>query len=287
MRTIEKKILKNYPIKKLTTIKVGGKVRFFATPSRIEDVIEMLDFTHKAGIEPFVLGGGSNCIFADGLVEKFVISTRNLRKIEVKGNRLIAGAGILSSELLKTCEKENLSGLEFTIGVPATVGGMVYMNYGSMGKEIAMYLKNVIAIKDKEVKMFKKEEINFSYRKGFQEGIIILAEFELEEKSKEEIKKIKREILAIKKEKQPLNKKTAGCIFKNPQNFYAGKLIDEAGLKGYRIGDAMVSKKHANFIENIGNAKFRDIINLIEYIKERVYEKFNVNLEEEVIIVEK
>lgn len=287
MKGVERKILKDYPIKNLTTIKIGGRARFFTMPSTIEELIEILEFAYKMGIEPFVLGGGSNCIFGDGIIEKFIISTKNFKKIEVRENKLIAGAGVLTSELLKTCERKRLSGLEFVAGVPATVGGMVYMNYGSMGKEIAMYLKNIIAIKEKEIKMFKREEINFSYRKGFREGIIILAEFELEEKGKEEIKKIIKEILSIKKEKQPLDKKTAGCIFKNPENYPAGKLIDEAGLKGYRIGDAVVSKKHANFIENVGNAKFKDVITLIEYIKEKVYEKFNTKLEEEVIIVEK
>jgi len=142
-------------------------------------------------------------------------------------------------------------------------------------------------IKEREIKREERNELRFCYRKGIKDGIIIEAEFELEMKDKKEIKEAKRRVIFMRKEKQPIDKKTAGCIFKNPPGNFAGKLIEEAGCKGKRIGDAMVSLKHANFIENMGNAKFEDVKNLIEYIKERVYKKFGINLEEEVIIIEK
>jgi|Deesub1362B_J571_1020462.scaffolds.fasta_scaffold00008_304 UDP-N-acetylmuramate dehydrogenase len=287
MKSIEKKIFRDYSLKNLTTIRVGGKAKLFGIPSSVEETIDMLEYAYKIGIEPFILGGGSNCIFGDDKINRLIISTKNFKEIEIKENRVIAGAGVISSEILNKCEEKGLSGLEFTAGVPASVGGMVYMNYGSMGKEIFQYLTNIIVIQGKEVKMIKKDEINYSYRKGYREGIVILAEFELGEKNKEEIKKIKKEILSIKKQKQPMGKKTAGCIFKNPPGNFAGKLIEESGLKGFHIGDAVVSKKHANFIENTGNAKFQDIKALIGHIKEKVYEKFNIKLEEEVIIIEK
>lgn len=286
MKSIEKKIFRDYPLKDLTTIKVGGNAKLFGIPSSVEETIDMLEYAYKIGIEPFILGGGSNCIFGDDEINRLIISTKNFKEIETKENRVIAGAGVISSEILNKCEEKGLSGLEFIAGVPASVGGMIYMNYGSMGKEIFQYLTNIIAIQDKEVKMIRKDETKYSYRKGYRKGIVILAEFELEEKNKEEIKKIKKDILSIKKQKQPIDRKTAGCIFKNPHGNFAGKLIEESGLKGFQIGDAVVSKKHANFIENRGNAKFEDIKALIEYIKEKIYEKFNIKLEEEVVIVQ-
>lgn len=282
-----KGIIKNYPLKKLTTIRVGGNALFFFAPERIEEIFEAIKFSEKNSIPIFILGGGSNCLFGDGTIEKLVISMKKLREIKIEENKLFAQAGVTTSEILKECENKNLSGLEFIAGVPATVGGMIYMNFGSMEKEICAYLKKVTIIKEKEIKILEGEELKFSYRKGIQEGIIIDAMFELEIKDKKDIREIKRKVISIRKEKQPINKKTAGCIFKNPPGNFAGKLIEESGLKGKRIGDAMVSLKHANFIENIGNAKFEDVKNLIEYIKEKVYEKFGINLEEEVIIIEK
>ena len=282
-----KGIIKNYPLKKLTTIRVGGNALFFFAPEKIEEIFEAINFSEKNSLEVFILGGGSNCIFGDGIIEKLIISMENLKEIKTEGNKLLVQAGVKTNEILKECEEKSLSGLEFIAGVPATVGGMIYMNFGSMGKEICKYLKKVRVIKGKEIKTLEKEKIEFSYRKGIQDGIIIEAEFELEIKDKKEIKEEKRKVISMRKEKQPIDKKTAGCIFKNPHGNFAGKLIDECGLKGKRIGDAMVSLKHANFIENVGNAKFEDVKNLIEYIKEKVYEKFGINLEEEVIIVEK
>ncbi|MEO0267040.1 MAG: UDP-N-acetylmuramate dehydrogenase [candidate division WOR-3 bacterium] len=282
-----KGIIRNYPLKRLTTIRVGGNALFFFAPERMEEIFEAINFSEKNSIPIFILGGGSNCIFGDGIIERLVISMKNLREIKIEGNKLIAQAGVKTQEILKECEDKNLSGLEFIAGVPATVGGMIYMNFGSMGKEICEYLKRVVIIKEREIKTLERNELKFSYRKGIQDGIIIEAEFELEMKDKKEIKEAKRRVIFMRKEKQPIDKKTAGCIFKNPPGNFAGKLIEEAGCKGKRIGDAMVSLKHANFIENIGNAKFEDVKNLIEYIKERVYKKFGINLEEEVIIIEK
>ncbi len=287
MKLIEKKIFRDYSLKNLTTIKVGGNAELFGAPSSVEEVIDMFEYAYKIGIEPFILGGGSNCIFGDNKISRFIISTKNFKEIKIQENKIIAGAGVLSSEILNKCEEIGLSGLEFTIGVPASTGGMIYMNYGSMGKEISQYLTSIIAVQKNEVKMVKKDEINFSYRKGYRKGVVVLAEFELEEKSKEDIKRIKKEFLSLKKQNQPLDKRTAGCIFKNPPGNFAGKLIDEVGLKGFQIGDAIVSRKHANFIENKGKAKFADIKLLIEYVKEKVYEKFNIKLKEEVIIIEK
>ncbi|MEO0240673.1 MAG: UDP-N-acetylmuramate dehydrogenase [candidate division WOR-3 bacterium] len=282
-----KGIIRNYPLKRLTTIRVGGNALFFFAPERMEEIFEAINFSEKNSIPIFILGGGSNCIFGDGIIERLAISMKNLREIKIEGNKLIAQAGVKTQEILKECEDKNLSGLEFIAGVPATVGGMIYMNFGSMGKEICEYLKRVVIIKEREIKTLERNELKFSYRKGIQDGIIIEAEFELEMKDKKEIKEAKRRVIFMRKEKQPIDKKTAGCIFKNPPGNFAGKLIEEAGCKGKRIGDAMVSLKHANFIENMGNAKFEDVKNLIEYIKERVYKKFGINLEEEVIIIEK
>lgn len=282
-----KGIIKNYPLKKLTTIKVGGDALLFFAPKKTEEIFEAINFSEKNSIPIFILGGGSNCIFGDGIIERLIISMKNLKEIKIRENKIIAQAGVKTQEILRECENKNLSGLEFTAGVPATVGGMIYMNFGSMGKEICEYLKRVTIIKGTETKTLEKNELKFSYRKGIQDGIIIEAEFELEIKDKEEIKEVKRKVISMRKEKQPVDKKTAGCIFKNPPGNFAGKLIEEAGLKGKRIGDAMVSLKHANFIENVGNAKFEDVKNLIEYIKEKVYKKFGINLEEEVVIIEK
>ncbi len=282
-----KGIIKNYPLKKLTTIKVGGNALFFFAPEKIEEIFEAINFSEKNSVPIFILGGGSNCIFGDGIIERLIISMSNLKEIKVEENKIIVEAGVKTQKILKECEDKNLSGLEFIAGVPATIGGMIYMNFGSMGKEICEYLKRLRVIKGKEIKTLEKDELKFSYRKGIQDGIIIRAEFELEIKDKKEIKELKRKVISLRKEKQPIDKKTSGCIFKNPPKNFAGKLIEECGLKGKRIGDAMVSLKHANFIENIGNARFEDVKNLIEYIKEKVYEKFEINLEEEVIIIEK
>ncbi|MEO0270470.1 MAG: UDP-N-acetylmuramate dehydrogenase [candidate division WOR-3 bacterium] len=285
--TNKKFIKRNINLKNKNTLRISSTASFYAEPRNIDEIFDALEFAEKRGLKTLFIGGGSNILLPDGVFDVLVISTSSLKEFIYTDDGVIADAGVKFSELIKSLSEKGLGGLEFIAGIPATVGGAIYMNLGSMGKEISQYLKEVFVYENGFLKKLKREEIEFSYRKGYTKGIIISAYFKLEKKDKKVIKEEIISILNKKRETQPLEYPSAGCVFKNPSKEQpAGKLIELAGLKGLRIGGAEVSRKHANFIINVNNAKSSDIKEIIKIVQEKVYEKFGIKLKRELIYAE-
>lgn len=273
-------------VKDKNTLKIGKRVLFYCEPGNVDEILQAVDFAEKKGVKFFILGGGSNILFPDEDVEVLAISLKKFNEISVFGDKVIAGAGSKLSQVLNVMRENSLAGLEFVAGIPATIGGAVRMNLGSMGYEIFNFIDELFVYEKGWFRRIRKDEINYSYRKGYIEGIVIYASFILRKENKGLIDKRIREILSKKKRTQPLHLPSAGCVFKNPSfDKPAGWLIEKVGLKGYRIGGAMFSDVHANFIVNIGNATANDVYSLIELAKEKVRKKFDIELKRELIFL--
>ncbi len=214
---------------------------------------------------------------------------RNFNHISIEDTRIVAGAGILLASLASKAALGSLTGLEFASGIPGTLGGAVYMNAGAYGGEMKQVVRRVTAVNyDGDLREFHHEELGMTYRHSALQdnGYIVLeAELELQKGSLEEIKAKMLDFNSRRKEKQPLELPSAGSTFKRPEGYYAGKLIMDAGLRGYHIGDAMVSDKHCGFVVNNGNASFDDVYRLIQHIQKTVEDKYGVELEREVKII--
>ena len=236
-----------------------------------------------------IIGNGSNILVKDKGIRGIVVKL-NFNEIIKEDNEVLnVGSGVLLSKLARVAGEEELTGIEFASGIPGSFGGAIYMNSGAYGDEIGDRIISATYIDENlEVKTIAREAQEFSYRKSiFQKRnwVIISAKIKLEKGNKEEIKNKIEEFSKNRKEKQPLNMPHAGSIFKRGEGFITAQLIDKCGLKGYRIGDAEISKLHAGFIVNTGNATATDILKLIQYIQEKVKEKFNVDIEPEVKIL--
>ena len=282
-------IRENIDMKNLNTMKINAIVKFYSKPLNLDELLEVINFAQSKNLKILILGNGSNIIFSKKYYNDLVIiDMKNFNKIEINNDILKVEAGVKSKDLINFSLKNRISGFEFIAGIPGTIGGMIKMNAGAFGKNISNNLIKIKALDLKELKLveLKKSELKFSYRKtyGLENKIIISAKFKVNFAKKTEINDLIKEYLKIRKSKQPAGF-SAGSIFKNPHNNFAGKLIEDCGLKGFSINDASISEKHANFIINRGNAKGEDIVKLIEVVKNRVKEKFNIKLEEEVEIV--
>jgi len=249
----------------------------------------LIKFAKTNHIPLTLIGNGSNLIVRDGGIRGIVMSLTKFNKITVDGNYLIAqsGAGII--EASQEALKAGLTGLEFACGIPGTVGGALYMNAGAYGGEIKDVLDHALVIdKDGNFVKRKAEDFGFSYRYSniSKNGDIVLeAVFRLKPGKYEEIKALMDDLTERRRAKQPLEYPSCGSVFKRPKGYYAGKLIQDSGLQGFRIGGAEVSKKHAGFIVNVDNATASDYIRVIEHVQKTVKEKFNVTLETEVKII--
>ena len=283
-------VLKNVSLKNYNTYKIGGNAKYLVKPFNIKSLIKLIDFLNNNNIKYLVLGGGSNIILPDEDYDGCIILLNNINNIDINERNVVVGAGISLNMFINKLIENNLSGLENICGIPGTIGGAIKGNAGCHGSEISDYLKNVIYLEDGVVKKIDKEKCMFSYRnsifKNDKNKIILEATFELKNGNSDEMKNIIKENMKKRLMSQPLEYPNAGSVFKNPDGFSSGKLIEDTGLKGYSIGGAYVSDKHANFIVNKGNAKSEDIINLINYIKNNVKEKYKIDLElEQEIIV--
>jgi len=278
----------NENIKNYTSIRVGGKVSFFIEIKTISELIKVKKECEKLKIKTFILGNGTNLVFSDKKL-KIVVIKLALKGVKKKGTTLVCMAGESLFAINLFAVKNDLTGLEWSFGIPGSVGGAIYMNAGSFGGEISDVVSCVKVLdENNEIKVFKKEELGFSYRKSiFQDKnyIILQARFNLNIGEKEKIWKICKNNLKERKEKQPYDKFTAGSVFKKPKDYYAWELIDACGYRGYKIGGAKVSRKHCGFIENAKNAKFYDVLKIIYEIKKTVYKKFDIILEEEIQFV--
>ena len=276
----------NESLKKHTTYGIGGPADLMIFPKSKQDLIKVVEIINKNKIQLAILGSGSNVLVSDNGIRGAVISLKNsLKQIEVDDNILYAECGTMLGKIVKHAVKNNLIGLENLNGVPGTLGGALIMNAGAWGGEISENLIHVEVINSKsEIQKIQKKDLNFSYRQSSfnKDDILLSAKFNLKKADKDIIKENFIEAQSGRKKSQPLNKRSAGSLFKNPKNNSAGKLLDEAGLKGFSIGDAKISEKHANFFINDGDASSRDMLMLIKKAHKEVKDKFNVNLTLEV-----
>ena len=278
--------LMNEPLKKHTTYGIGGPADLMISPNSKQDLIKVIEIINENKIQLTILGSGSNVLVSDDGIRGVVISLKNsLKQIEVADNILYAECGTMLGKIVKYAVKNHLIGLENLNGVPGTLGGALIMNAGAWGGEISENLVHVELINSKsEVKKIQKKDLNFSYRQSSfdKDDILLSAKFNLKKADKNIIKENFMEAQSGRKKSQPLNKRSAGSLFKNPKNISAGKLLDDAGLKGFSIGDAKISDKHANFFINDGNASSNDMLMLIKKAHQEVKDRFNVNLSLEV-----
>lgn len=274
-----------------TTFRIGGAAKYFAVPKNEEEIMEAVDFAIVKDLPYYILGKGSNVLFADEGYPGVVIEIgAGMEKVERIGDTGIrAQAGVSLSALATFAAREGLSGLEFAGGIPGTLGGAVTMNAGAYGGE----MKDVIVsakVMDEEgaVQELSCEELQLGYRTSIvqkKQLVVLEAEFSLKPGETETIQNTMKELNAKRREKQPLEYPSAGSTFKRPEGYFAGKLIEDAGFRGYRVGDAQVSEKHCGFVVNRGKATCAEVLQLIEDVQKEVKEQFGVQLEPEVRII--
>jgi len=286
----ENEIKINEPMKEHTSFRIGGPADIMVLPTKLEQLKKIVKVCRDHGIPFFVMGNGTNLLVRDEGIRGVVIKlAQNFNDALVHENIMNCKAGMPLSLAAKIALEHSLSGLEFAHGIPGTIGGAAVMNAGAYDGEMADVVRKVTVMDlDGNIFDLPKSQLEYGYRScNLQKGDKILLEVEMELKpgNYDEIKRKMEDFLLRRKEKQPLNLPSAGSAFKRPPGNYAGALIEQAGLKGYRIGGAMVSDKHAGFIVNVDNASFEDVMNLIKYIQKQVKEKFNVVLESEIKIL--
>ena len=281
------RIKTNISMSNLTTFKTGGNADIVIYPNTTEELKNIVKFFYEECQPYYILGNGSNLLVSDNGIKKPVICIgREFSSIEIFDNCITAKAGAFLSSIAKKAYDESLTGFEFAAGIPGTLGGALIMNAGAYGGEMKDVVEAVSFI-DPSGKEYvvSGEEMEFSYRHSAlsdTDCIIIGATINLKPGNKEEISKKMADLAARRREKQPLEFPSAGSTFKRPTGYFAGALIEEAGLKGKSIGGAQVSPKHSGFIINTGNATTKDILDLIEFVREKVYEKHSVLLQTEV-----
>lgn len=284
-------VWRNEPMSKHTSFKIGGDADIFITVNYISDLTKVIEVLNNFNVPFFVIGNGSNLLISDkgirGAVIKLGGEFSNIKLVD--DNTIECGAGVLISKLCSFACQNSLSGLEFAYGIPGTAGGSFFMNAGAYGSEMKDVILSAKSLTfSGEIINRSAEEMELSYRKSIYrqvDEIILSARLELKKGDKLHIKEKMNEFIARRKEKQPLEYPNAGSIFKRPVGNFAGTLIQTCGLKGKKIGGAMVSEKHSGFIINTGNATCEDVVNLIDHIKATVFEKSNIALECEVEIV--
>jgi UDP-N-acetylmuramate dehydrogenase len=272
-----------------TYTRLGGKADLFVTPTTYEEVQSLVQFAKEENVPFTLLGNGSNLIVKDGGIRGIVILLKNFDKITVEENHLKAQSGAAIISASRKALESRLSGLEFACGIPGTVGGALFMNAGAYGGEIKDVLDYALVV-DKEGNLIKRmaADLALDYRTSniAENGDIVLeAVFSLTPGNYEEIKAVMDDLTERRESKQPLEYPSCGSVFKRPPGYFAGKLIQDSGLQGTRIGGAEVSKKHAGFIVNINNATASDYIALIRHVQKTVKENFDVALEREVRII--
>ena len=272
---IEKADLKNF-----NTFKIGGKGTILF-PKNVFELKKIIKECKNNKLKYFVLGNGSNLLFPDYDLDTVLISLKNFNKISKKENFIYVEAGVNMFSLNKFCLENSLTNLEWSFGLPASFGGLVYMNGGAYEHTIFDYIRRVKVLNDNKVVWLKKNDIQFTYRKSNIEGIILGGEIILNKSDKKTVENKQKYYFECRKSTQPLNYPSAGSIFKRKNDIIPAKLIDSFNLKGVRIGGAEISKKHAGFIVNVDNAKSIDVRALIDYIKNKV----GIDLEEEIIIL--
>ncbi len=283
-------VLLNEPMAKHTTFRVGGVADVFVLPASIEELKYILDLVNHFSLPLTILGNGSNVLVRDGGIRGVVLSFgKPFSRIEVKETCIKAGAGATLGTVSLFAASRSLSGLEFAVGIPGSLGGAVFMNAGAYDGEMKQVVSSVTGVShDGNIIRYRAEDMEFGYRHSiFQDNGCIICEVELSLRkgNPESIQEKITDFTRRRMEKQPLDKPSAGSTFKRPPGLFAGTLIDEAGLKGFTIGGAQVSEKHAGFVVNIGEATAADVLAVIDAVRERVKDKRGVLLEPEIRII--
>ena len=276
-------IRENVSFKTMTTYKVGGNARAVIYPFDIDSLIRTLKYLKKNKVSYKVWGRGSNIIPSDKDYSGIIIKLDNLNKIDIHSRYVIAGAGVNLMALANQLCSLGYTGFEFATGIPGSVGGSVYMNAGAYNCSIGDIVTSIKVLdKDFDIVELDKKELNFSYRHSLLQEckyyICVEAKFRILKSDADTIKKLVQERKTRREETQPLNYPSAGSVFRNPPEMYAGKLIEDVNLKGKKVGGAMISDKHANFIVNVDNAKASDVMKLIDMVKAEVKKKYDVDL---------
>lgn len=283
------KVFENYNLENMNTYGIKTITKYLIKPNSLDNLKELIEYLKENNIKYYLLGGGSNVILPDNPFNGVIISLETINKLEFNDTKVSVGAGISLGVFINKCIEKSLGGLEYLAGIPGTLGGSLYGNAGVKEHTIYDYLESIIILRDGSIITLNKSDIKYSYRyTSFKESkdIILGATFNLYKDDQDKLMEIVKNNRIKRVNSQPLEYKNAGSVFKNPEGDYAGRLIESLGLKGYTIGGAQVSEKHANFIINIGNATGKNIRNLIKYIQTRVYEEYKINLELEQIIIE-
>lgn len=280
-------VYRNEPMKKHTTFRIGGPADYYLCPHSAEEIQKVVEICREEKMPYFILGNGSNLLVSDQGYRGVVIQLwKNVSDIRVEGCLVYAKAGASLAKIAAEALEEGLTGMEFAAGIPGTLGGAVVMNAGAYGGEMKDVLREVLVM-DEQGKIFtlKKDALKLGYRTSAvkEKGYVVLAAvLELQQGDPEEIRSRMEELRQKRAEKQPLDMPSAGSTFKRPEGHFAGKLIMDAGLRGFSIGGAQVSEKHCGFVVNTGNATAGDVLALIREIQKTVREKFGVELETEV-----
>ena len=288
-RELPGKVLLEEPMSRHTSFKIGGPAEALARPGSVAELRACLDFAKAQKAPVFFLAGGTNLLVRDGGIRGLTIKLEGeFKEIEITGSRVKAGAGANLALISKKCGLAGLTGLEFAVGIPGSLGGGLVMNAGAHGGELSQVVKKICLLEGGGIKEIGGAEAGFEYRNSrFKNSgaLLLWAEMELKAGDAAEIENRMNEALSRRKATQPLSLPNAGCVFKNPAGGSAGKMIQDAGLKGLKEGGAQISELHANFVVNQGGAKAKDVLALMQAAREKVKAQFGVALENEVLIV--
>lgn len=285
-------VIENEDMSRHTTFKTGGPASLFISPADISQLEKVVEVLRRISEDFFILGNGSNILVSDKGFDGTAISLKRFSDIELKGeNTVIAGAGALNSAIASFARDNSLTGFEFAAGIPGTIGGAMIMNAGAYDGEMKQVTRAVTVLSPKgEVMVLDNSTMEFGYRTSAIKGrgyIVLSVELSFEKGDKQAISDKMAELAARRRDKQPLEFPSAGSTFKRPEGYFAGKLIEDAGLRGYSVGGASVSDKHCGFVINKGGATSSDIYRLIQDVREKVLEASGVELEPEVIMLGK
>lgn len=284
------KVLFDEPMKNHTSFKIGGSADVIIIADKEQDIIEAVKICRENNIKYFIMGNGTNLLVKDTGIRGVVIKIANgFDNVDVHDDVLVIQSGALLSKVANIALKNSLGGFEFASGIPGTIGGAITMNAGAYGGEMKDVVLKVRALdRDNNIIEISNEDMNFRYRGSEvidQELIVLGVELNLEKREYSLIDQKMKDLTHRRVSKQPLEFPSAGSTFKRPEGYYAGKLIDDSGLRGARYGDAQVSEKHCGFVINAGEATFHDVITLIKTVQKVVYDKYDVRLETEVKII--
>ncbi len=286
----EEDILINEPMKKHTTFRIGGEAECLVRISKWQQLSILIPYLQKVEAPYFILGNGSNLLISDQGYKGIVLQLSNrLNALSYEGNCIVAEAGALMSQVAAFAMEHSLTGLEFASGIPGTIGGGVVMNAGAYGGEMQQIIESVTVMNNEgEILELSNDTMEFGYRTSIIKSrpfIVLAVKLRLQPGNREEILAKMSELASRRKEKQPLEYASAGSTFKRPEGNFAGKLIMDAGLRGYSVGGARVSEKHCGFVINAGNATASDVAEVIREVQDRVKDKFGISLETEVIFL--